>query len=56
MIYSLNGNMTLTYGRTEGLILSVNLCSKKLKKAGVNWLCLGIESANEKVRGSVNKK
>ena len=32
VIYSLNGNMTLTYGRTEGLILSVNLCSKNLKR------------------------
>ncbi|MBU0477592.1 B12-binding domain-containing radical SAM protein [bacterium] len=28
----------------------------KLKKAGVNWICLGIESANEKVRAGVNKK
>lgn len=29
---------------------------KKLKKAGVNWICLGIESASEKVRKDVNKK
>lgn len=29
---------------------------KKLKKAGINWICLGIESANEKVRNGVNKK
>lgn len=28
---------------------------KKLKKAGVNWLCYGIESANEKVRSGVLK-
>jgi anaerobic magnesium-protoporphyrin IX monomethyl ester cyclase len=27
----------------------------KLKKAGVNWICLGIESANEGVRRGVNK-
>ena len=27
----------------------------KMKKAGINWLCLGIESANERVRASVNK-
>ncbi|MEW6482922.1 MAG: radical SAM protein [bacterium] len=29
---------------------------KKMKKAGVNWICLGIESGNERVRASVNKK
>jgi anaerobic magnesium-protoporphyrin IX monomethyl ester cyclase len=28
---------------------------EKLKKAGVNWLALGIESANERVRKDVNK-
>jgi len=28
---------------------------KKLKMAGVNWICLGIESANERVRKNVNK-
>ena len=28
---------------------------KKLKKAGVNWLAYGFESANARVRGSVNK-
>jgi radical SAM superfamily enzyme YgiQ (UPF0313 family) len=27
----------------------------KLKKAGVNWLCFGIESASERVRDDVNK-
>jgi radical SAM superfamily enzyme YgiQ (UPF0313 family) len=29
---------------------------EKLKKAGVNWICLGIESGNDEVRRSVNKK
>lgn len=29
---------------------------KKLKKAGVSWVCLGIESGSEAVRTSVNKK
>jgi len=28
----------------------------KMKKAGLNWVCLGIESANELVRNSVNKR
>ena len=28
---------------------------KKLKKAGVSWICLGIESANARVRNNVNK-
>ncbi len=28
---------------------------KKLKRAGVNWLCLGIESGNAMVRDNVNK-
>lgn len=28
---------------------------KKLKKAGINWICLGIESGNQKVRQNVNK-
>jgi len=28
---------------------------KKLKKAGINWICLGIESGNERVRNGVNK-
>jgi anaerobic magnesium-protoporphyrin IX monomethyl ester cyclase len=27
----------------------------KMKRAGINWICLGIESANEKVRSNVNK-
>lgn len=29
---------------------------KKMKKAGVNWLCFGIESANNRVRAGVSKK
>ncbi|MBF0567369.1 MAG: B12-binding domain-containing radical SAM protein [Nitrospirae bacterium] len=29
---------------------------KKMKHAGINWICLGIESANEGVRKDVNKK
>ncbi len=29
---------------------------KKMKKAGVNWICLGIESGNKAVRDDVNKK
>lgn len=41
------------YGRVdtvrEGLL-------KKLKRAGVNWICLGIESGSEKVRNDVNKR
>ena len=28
----------------------------KLKKAGINWICLGIESANAIVRNGVNKQ
>ena len=28
---------------------------KKMKKAGINWLCYGIESGNQNVRTGVNK-
>lgn len=28
----------------------------KMKKAGINWVCLGIESGNNRVRDDVNKK
>lgn len=28
---------------------------RKLKKAGISWICLGIESGNDRVRSSVNK-
>jgi radical SAM superfamily enzyme YgiQ (UPF0313 family) len=27
-----------------------------MKKAGINWVCLGIESGNDSVRSSVNKR
>lgn len=40
------------YGRVD--TIRDNLLAK-LKKAGVNWICLGIESANAKVRDDVNK-
>ena len=40
------------YGRVDTIKDS---SLKKMKKAGVNWICLGIESANEKVRRNVNK-
>lgn len=40
------------YGRVD--TIKENLL-KKIKKAGINWICLGIESANEKIRSSVNK-
>jgi radical SAM superfamily enzyme YgiQ (UPF0313 family) len=40
------------YGRVD--TIKANLL-KKMKQAGINWICLGIESANEKVRSDVNK-
>lgn len=40
------------YGRVDTIRESL---LKKLKKAGVNWICLGIESANENVIRDVNK-
>lgn len=40
------------YGRVD--TIPVRLL-RKLKKAGINWICLGIESGNEKVRQDVNK-
>jgi len=40
------------YGRVDTIRDSL---LKKLKTAGVNWICLGIESANERVRKNVNK-
>ncbi|MDR4508977.1 MAG: B12-binding domain-containing radical SAM protein [Candidatus Brocadiaceae bacterium] len=40
------------YGRVDTIKESL---LKKIKKAGINWICLGIESANEKVRFNVNK-
>lgn len=40
------------YGRVDTIRESL---LKKLKAAGVNWICLGIESANDRVRNDVNK-
>lgn len=40
------------YGRVDTIRESL---LKKLKKAGVNWICLGIESGNDRVRNAVNK-
>lgn len=40
------------YGRVDTIKESL---LEKLKKAGINWICLGIESGNEKVRNAVNK-
>ncbi|MCK4809556.1 MAG: B12-binding domain-containing radical SAM protein [Candidatus Omnitrophica bacterium] len=40
------------YGRVDTIKAEL---LKKLKKAGVNWIALGIESADEKVRQGVNK-
>lgn len=40
------------YGRVDTIRSSL---LKRLKRIGVNWICLGIESANEKVRNNVNK-
>jgi radical SAM superfamily enzyme YgiQ (UPF0313 family) len=41
------------YGRVD--TVKDNLL-KKMKRAGINWICLGIESANERVRKGVNKE
>lgn len=40
------------YGRVDTI---KEVLLKKLKKAGVSWICLGIESANVRVRDSVHK-
>lgn len=40
------------YGRTD--TIKINLL-KKMKKVGINWICLGIESGNKKVLKNVNK-
>lgn len=40
------------YGRVDTIKESL---LRKLKQASVNWICLGIESANERVRRDVNK-
>jgi len=41
------------YGRVD--VIDIPLL-KKLKKAGFNWLCLGIESGDDDIRRIVNKK
>jgi hypothetical protein len=41
------------YGRVDTIRESL---LSKLKQAGFNWICLGIESANDAVRRNVNKK
>jgi len=40
------------YGRVDTIKDSL---LRKMKMAGINWICLGIESGNEKVRNDVNK-
>lgn len=41
------------YGRVDTIKESL---LKKLRRAGIRWICLGIESGSEKVRDAVNKK
>jgi len=41
------------YGRID--TIDVGILSK-MKKAGINWICLGIESGNQLIRKNVNKK
>jgi len=41
------------YGRVDTIGKTL---LRKLKLAGVNWICLGIESGNERVRNQVNKQ
>jgi len=40
------------YGRVDTIKDSL---LKKMKRVGINWICLGIESGNEHVRNNVNK-
>lgn len=40
------------YGRVDTIKDSL---LNKMKKAGINWICLGIECGNEKVRRNMNK-
>lgn len=47
--YNLN---LCVYSRIDTVEVSM---LKKMKKAGINWICPGIESGNEKVRNGVNK-
>lgn len=53
MLIERNYNLNLwVYGRVD--TIRGNLL-KKMKKSGINWLCLGIESGNENVRRNVHK-
>lgn len=47
--YDLN---IFVYGRVDTIKESL---LKKMKMAGINWISLGIESGNERIRNSVNK-
>jgi radical SAM superfamily enzyme YgiQ (UPF0313 family) len=40
------------YGRVDTIRPAL---LSKMKKAGINWICLGIEAGNARVRGNVNK-
>ena len=40
------------YGRVDTIKRSL---LPKIKKSGINWICLGIEAGNERVRSDVNK-
>lgn len=48
--YDLN---IFAYGRVDTIKPRL---MEKLRRSGIRWICLGIESANEKVREGVNKK
>lgn len=53
MIIERNNDLNFwVYGRVDTI---KDFLLYKLKAAGVNWICLGIESANERVRSDVNK-
>jgi len=53
MIIELGYDLNIwVYGRVDTIKESM---LPKLKKAGINWICLGIESGNDRVRGDVNK-
>jgi len=47
--YGLN---IMVYGRVD---TTRDFLLEKLKRAGISWICLGIESGNERVRNDVNK-
>ncbi len=53
MLIERDYNLNLwVYGRVDTIKMHL---LRKLKKAGINWICLGIESASERVRQDVNK-